>query len=185
MVEIVLYRNWEIEDVLDRKGRVAEEKVLVKWADWEAPPTSVDLRYNVELHSFLTKNRAYPHTCTLIKNELRVRTEMAFDMFKHRFVCNQTSLSDVRYTPKGSVGRQRRVSVKVHFRKDEFDRLFGRVLKQKSGAPGNGLCHATLEELHQVFEGEKWASRQYPTSTETFILPREFIHVTWGYKGRL
>ena len=65
------------------------------------------------------------------------------------------SLSDVLYTPKGSVGRQRRVSVKVHFRKDEFDRLFGRVLKQKFGAPGNGQCHATLEELHHVFDRSK------------------------------
>ena len=163
--------------------------MLVKWADWEGLPTWVELSYNLELKTYLTKNRANPHACTLIKNELRGQSETALDIYEtDLYALRQAvfdSLSDVRYTPEGSVGRQTRVSIKVPFRKDEFDRTFGRVLRQKFGATGNDQCHATLEELNQVFGDAKWASRQYQTSTETFISPREFIHVSWGYKERL
>ena len=65
---------------------------------------------------------------------------------RDRLVCPH-----VRYTPEGSVGRQTRVSIKVPFRKDEFERTFGRVLRQKFSAIGNDQCHATLEELNQGF----------------------------------
>ena len=94
-------------------------------------------------------------------------------------------LSEVRYTPEGSVGRQTRVSVKVPFRREEFQDTFGKIMNNKTGATGNNECFLPLEDLNVVFGDDRWSRRQYTTSTETFISSKEFIHISWGYKERL
>ena len=176
---------WEVEDILKRKGSGDDEEVLVKWANWQGPPTWVALSYNTELKAFLTKNRGNPYSSTLVRTELGNPTaETETDLYALRQAIFDV-LSEVRYTPEGSVGRQTRVSVKVPFRREEFQDTFGKIMNNKTGATGNNECFLTLEDMNVVFGDDRWSRRQYTTSTETFISSKEFIHISWGYKERL
>lgn len=177
-----LQKLWDIDDVVEVKGGGDDAEALVKWKDWRGDNTWVRLKDNPELKRFLERNAGNPESSTYARrnNESTDETDLAalrqaiFD-----------SLSDIRFTPDGSMGRQSRMTVKVPFRSKEFKKSFRHVLKEQI-PEGNVETLISLNDLVQVFAGNKrWTSRCYNTSTETYISPHEYISLVWGYKERL
>ena len=176
--KLFLQKLWEINDVIQARGEGEEEEVLVRWADWDGPPSWVKLSFNPELRNYLQKNVSNPESCTL-NRDLRGDDSDLQSLRQSLFDC----LGDARRTPDGAVGMQRRVAIKLPFRRSAFQDTFGK-LEKITDTSSNISTQITLEELRLAI-GEGFDRRGYKTSTETFISGRELLHVSWGYKGRV
>ena len=175
-IKFIFQKLWEIEDILQMRYEGEEEEVLVKWRNWEGENSWVQLQHNPELRAYLNINKCNPHSSTLAQSrndldqtDLSALKQAIFD-----------ALGDSRYTLDGQRGRQRRVSVKVPFRTEEFEafRNISNVNKH-----GNVDCYVTGNDLNAVL-GENWSARYYKTSTKSFVGFKEFIHLNWGFKER-
>ena len=151
----------------------------MKWANWDGPNTWVNLTHNPELRD-LCQNKANPHSCTLHDSKWQDESNV---MALRQAIFD--SLDEVRYTGDVNMGRQSRVSVKIPFSKDEFDKKFRKQGNENipDNDCGNVECYITGEELTKAI-GEGWNTRNYKTSTETFVSFKEYIHLSWGYKPR-
>lgn len=147
------------------------------------------LQSNPELQSYLHHNRANPDSCSLVKADLLISVPSQSQAVNSDSLALRQaifdSLAEVRYTPDGNVGRQSRVTVKVPFRKEEFDSKFRSLSLTQipSGETSNVDCYITGQDLTRAL-GSGWDSRCYRTSTKTFVSFKEKIHLSWGYKTR-
>ena len=147
----------------------------MKWSDLIGPNSLVSLWENPELASFLANYIGNPHSCSLHKEEtddsdLAALRQVIFD-----------SLGEIRRTPDETMGRQTRVTLKIPYREKDFTHFRRAGMTEETA--GNVDTYITCQQLTSVL-GDRWTRRGYKTSTETFIIKDDLIHLSWGYKDR-
>ena len=135
-------------------------KAKIKWANWDGPEEWVSLQENPELEAFLTQT------------EPSISSEQPYEVAALRQAVFQ-ALGAARYTGKGRVGIQSRVSVKVPFPRQVFDDTFGQL-----GFAGLSISeYITIENVTKAI-GYGWSSRNHPTSTQTYVT-KSPIHLSY------
>lgn len=178
-----MQKLWEIEDIIDKRGNADNEELLVKWKDWNGPSSWVSLNFNPELRAYIQENRLNPSCGTYFKQTLKYANDFDSDIEALKQAIYD-ALGEFRYTLDGTLGRQRRITIKVPFRQQSYDFLRDKVKSLNSKGPGNAECHIAGKEFDNVL-GDGWDKRCYKTSTETYVNRSEYIHLSWGYKERI
>ncbi|KAK7089032.1 uncharacterized protein [Littorina saxatilis] len=188
-VEKVKQKEWEIEDILDRRGAAggAGEEVLCKWKgkEWVGHNSWVSLKENPGLASYLEVNKSNPLSSTFAKHQHSLAQERVPNphdsdlQYLRQEVWEE--LGEPQPTPDGNIGFRLRVRVSVPFKAESFDQHF----RHLPGIPPTGNVRGAYFHIKEITPilGEDVCRRPAPrTSSEMRINPHFKIHLAWGYK---